>query len=88
MDTNLVLPLGPRGCKVIFDYFLDASLKDDEAFVTGSLKDSEQVQMEDVTLCESVQKGLESPAYGSGRYVPMVEKAHHFHCLLHQDLIN
>ncbi|CAI9298094.1 unnamed protein product [Lactuca saligna] len=89
MDTNLVLPLGPTRCKVIFDYFLDASLKDDEAFVTESLKDSEQVQMEDVTLCESVQRGLESPAYGSGRYAPMVEKAmHHFHCLLHQDLIN
>ena len=27
MDTNLVLPLGARKCKVIFDYFLDASLK-------------------------------------------------------------
>lgn len=27
MDTNLVLPLGPRKCQVIFDYFLDASLK-------------------------------------------------------------
>lgn len=27
MDTNLVLPLGPRKCKVIFDYFLDDSLK-------------------------------------------------------------
>nr|XP_043619551.1 choline monooxygenase, chloroplastic [Erigeron canadensis] len=88
MDTNLVLPLGPRRCKVIFDYFLDASLKDDEAFVSKSLQDSERVQMEDIMLCESVQKGLESPAYGSGRYAPMVEKAmHHFHCILHQDLI-
>lgn len=27
MDTNLVLPLGSRTCLVIFDYFLDASLK-------------------------------------------------------------
>ena len=27
MDTNLVLPLGPRTCKVVFDYFLEASLK-------------------------------------------------------------
>lgn len=27
MDTNLVLPLGSRKCQVIFDYFLDASLK-------------------------------------------------------------
>ncbi|KAJ9548473.1 hypothetical protein OSB04_021016 [Centaurea solstitialis] len=77
-----------RRCKVIFDYFLDASLKDDEAFVAKSLQDSEQVQMEDIMLCESVQRGLESPAYDSGRYAPMVEKAmHHFHSLLHQHLI-
>lgn len=27
MDTNLVLPLGPRKCIVVFDYFLEASLK-------------------------------------------------------------
>lgn len=27
MDTNLVIPLGPRKCQVIFDYFLEASVK-------------------------------------------------------------
>ena len=43
-------------------------------------------QMEDVVLCENVQRGLESPAYDKGRYA-LVEKAmHHFHCLLHQNL--
>ncbi|XP_042496342.1 choline monooxygenase, chloroplastic [Macadamia integrifolia] len=89
MDTNLVLPLGHRKCRVIFDYFLDASLKDDKAFVDRSLEESERVQMEDITLCEGVQMGLESPAYCSGRYAPTVEKAmHHFHCLLHESLIN
>ncbi|XP_076947700.1 choline monooxygenase, chloroplastic-like [Bidens hawaiensis] len=88
MDTNLVIPLGPRRSIVIFDYFLDASLKDDETFVAKSLEESEKVQMEDIMLCESVQRGLESPAYDSGRYAPMVEKAmHHFHCLLHQNLM-
>ncbi|KAM0026104.1 putative choline monooxygenase [Helianthus debilis subsp. tardiflorus] len=88
MDTNLVLPLGPRRCKVVFDYFLDASLKDDEAFVAKGLEDNEKLQMEDFVLCEAVQRGLESPAYSRGRYVPMVEEAmHHFHCLLHQNLI-
>ncbi|KAG2241674.1 hypothetical protein Bca52824_090247 [Brassica carinata] len=86
MDTNLVIPLGPRKCKVVFDYFLDPSLKDDEAFIRRSLEESERVQMEDVVLCESVQRGLESPAYDKGRYA-LVEKAmHHFHCLLHQNL--
>lgn len=88
MDTNLVIPLGPRKCKVVFDYFLDASLKDDKAFIENSLKDSEQVQMEDIVLCENVQRGLESPAYRCGRYTANVEEAmHHFHCLLHDSLM-
>ncbi|XP_077222239.1 choline monooxygenase, putative (CMO-like) isoform X2 [Tasmannia lanceolata] len=66
MDTNLVLPLGSSKCQVIFDYFLDSSLKDDKAFIERSLVESERVQMEDTVLCEGVQKGLESPAYISG----------------------
>ncbi|ESQ54249.1 hypothetical protein EUTSA_v10025251mg [Eutrema salsugineum] len=86
MDTNLVIPLGPRKCKVVFDYFLDPSLKDDEAFIERSLEESERVQMEDVALCESVQRGLESPAYDKGRYALVEKPMHHFHCLLHQNL--
>ncbi|KAM7459802.1 hypothetical protein LguiA_036213 [Lonicera macranthoides] len=63
--------------------------QDDQAFIENSLKDSEKVQMEDIKLCEAVQRGLESPAYCSGRYAPSVEKAmHHFHCLLYENLIN
>ena len=45
------------------------------------------VQIEDVVLCEGVQKGLESPSYNVGRYAPTVEQAmHHFHCLLYENL--
>uniref|UniRef100_A0A7C9CTR8 Choline monooxygenase, chloroplastic n=1 Tax=Opuntia streptacantha TaxID=393608 RepID=A0A7C9CTR8_OPUST len=87
MDTNLVLPLGPRKCQVVFDYFLDPSFKADTDFIERSLKDSEQVQVEDIILCEGVQRGIESPAYLHGRYAPTVEKAmHHFHCLLYRSL--
>ncbi|VVA22231.1 PREDICTED: choline monooxygenase [Prunus dulcis] len=87
MDTNLVLPLGPRKCQVIFDYFIEPSLMDNKDFIERSLKDSERVQVEDVVLCEGVQRGLESPAYDIGRYAPTVENAmHHFHCLLHKSL--
>ncbi|GAV59711.1 Rieske domain-containing protein/Ring_hydroxyl_A domain-containing protein [Cephalotus follicularis] len=89
MDTNLVIPLGPRKCRVVFDYFLEGSLKDDQAFVERCLEDSERVQVEDIELCEGVQRGLESPAYDRGRYAPTIEKAmHHFHCLLHNNLLN
>nr|DAD45855.1 TPA_asm: hypothetical protein HUJ06_004085 [Nelumbo nucifera] len=72
MDTNLVLPLGYRKCQVIFDYFLESSLKDDEAFIERSLEESERVQMEDIALCEGVQKGLESPAYYRGRKIEVL----------------
>ncbi|EEF44142.1 choline monooxygenase, chloroplastic [Ricinus communis] len=87
MDTNLVLPLGPSKCQVIFDYFVEADYKNDKTFIDRSLIDSERVQMEDIMLCEGVQRGLESPAYCRGRYAPTVEKAmHHFHQLLHGKL--
>ncbi|KAI4962731.1 hypothetical protein ZWY2020_025861 [Hordeum vulgare] len=76
MDTNLAVPLDATRCKV-----------DDQDFINRSLKDSEQVQIEDIALCEGVQRGLASPAYGVGRYAPSVEMAmHHFHCLLHTNL--
>ncbi|ONK69555.1 uncharacterized protein A4U43_C05F24200, partial [Asparagus officinalis] len=87
MDTNLVFPLSATKCRVIFDYFLDSSLLDEKVFIGRSLEESERVQIEDIALCEGVQRGLESPAYVFGRYAPSVEKAmHHFHCLLHANL--
>lgn len=87
MDTNLVLPLGPNKCQVVFDYYLEPSLQGDRDFIEKSLQDSEKVQIEDIVLSEGVQKGLQSPAYSVGRYAPKVEQAmHHFHCLLYENL--
>ncbi|XP_057545440.1 choline monooxygenase, chloroplastic-like isoform X3 [Amaranthus tricolor] len=64
------------------------STEDDKAFIQRSLNDSEAVQIEDIMLCEGVQRGLESPAYETGRYAPTFEKPmHQFHCLLHSSLI-
>ncbi|XP_049932963.1 choline monooxygenase, chloroplastic isoform X5 [Nymphaea colorata] len=86
MDTNLVVPTGPSKCQVIFDYFLESGSKEGETFIRRSLEESERVQMEDITLCEGVQKGLESQACFRGRYAPTREKAmHHFHCFLHEN---
>ena len=41
-------------------------------FVKESLISSDQVQQEDNDICESVQRGLESSAYDTGRYAPNV----------------
>ena len=87
MDTNLVLPVGPNKCRVIFDfYFADVSLERNE-YNTASVATSDKVQEEDVAICESVQKGLASRAYGAGRLSVKREAGEHlFHRLLARDL--
>lgn len=88
LDTNIVLPLGPSACEVVFDYWLEPAAAADPAFVEGCLAASERVQREDEAICESVQRGMRSPSYGRGLYAPRVEGAmHHFHRLLAADLL-
>jgi choline monooxygenase len=48
---------------------------------------SERIQDEDHSICESVQKGLASRAYGAGRLSVRREAGEQlFHRLLHADL--
>jgi hypothetical protein len=57
-------------------------------FVRGSLRDSHRVQVEDVSLCEAVQAGLQEPCYGVGRYAPGPEAPmYHYHSLLYRHLL-
>jgi choline monooxygenase len=71
LDINLVLPLGTDRCLVIFDFFFASDC--DEKFIENSLASSHQVQLEDVDICESVQRGLRSRGYDKGRYAPRIE---------------
>jgi choline monooxygenase len=84
MDTNLVLPLGREKCLVVFDFFFaDTSPEYNEESVAVS----DRVQAEDVDICESVQRGLHSRAYGAGRLSVRRETGEHlFHRLLAHDL--
>ncbi len=87
MDTNLVLPLTPDKCLVQFDfYFADVS-EARRQFNVESVEVSDRVQAEDVDICESVQRGLRSRAYGAGRLSVRREAGEHlFHRLLAKDL--
>jgi choline monooxygenase len=87
MDTNLVVPLAVDRTAVVFDfYFADASHAR-RADNLASIAASEQIQDEDVAICTSVQRGLQSRAYGTGRLSPRREAGEHlFHRLLHRDL--
>jgi choline monooxygenase len=66
MDTNLVLPLAPDRCRVIFDFYFAAGTS--EQFVKDSVAVADQVQAEDVLICEQVQRGLGSRSYSTGRF--------------------
>jgi choline monooxygenase len=81
MDTNLVLPLGPERCRVIFDFFFapDTSAE----FIAQSIAVAEQIQHEDIGICADVQRGLASRAYETGRFSVRREAGgYHFHQLL------
>jgi choline monooxygenase len=81
MDTNLVLPLGPERCRVIFDFYFSAEA--DAEFRRRSIEVAEQVQQEDIAICEDVQRGLRSRAFSTGRFSVRREAGgYQFHQLL------
>lgn len=87
MDTNLVIPVDVDHCRVIFDFYFgdvsDASL----AYNRQSVAVGARVQDEDLGICEAVQRGLKSRAYGAGRLSARREGGEHlFHRLLAADL--
>lgn len=87
MDTNLVLPLGTDKCLVIFDFYFSDVSAERQPYNDESIAVSDRVQAEDVDICESVQRGLHSRAYGAGRLSVRRETGEHlFHCLLAADL--
>jgi choline monooxygenase len=87
LDTNLVIPLGVDRMKVIFEfYFADVSAETAERN-RQSMAVSEKIQDEDHAICESVQRGLASRAYGAGRLSVRREAGENlFHKLLARDL--
>ena len=87
MDTNLVLPIDTDHCQVIFDFYFADISESARARNTESVAVGNRVQDEDEGICESVQRGLKSRAYGAGRLSVRRETGEHlFHRLLAKDL--
>ena len=84
LQTNLVQPLGPERCRVVFQYFYDDLPADQaERMVTEDVTFADAVQAEDIDICEHVQRGLASRAYHKGRFsVECEEAVYHFQQLL------
>jgi choline monooxygenase len=80
-STNLILPLGPERTMTLFDWYF----KDPEAAKTQideTVAFSDEIQLEDIDICQAVQRGLRSSTYDRGRFSPQRENGvHHFHCM-------
>jgi choline monooxygenase len=83
VSTNLIVPLSQDKTLTIFEWFFhDAASKVHER-MKKAIAFSDEVQQEDIGLCESVQRGLQSALYDRGRYsVKRENGVHHFHMLL------
>jgi len=87
MDTNLVIPLDVDHCRVIFDFYFSDITESRRAYNAQSIAVGNRVQDEDRGICEDVQRGLKSRAYGAGRLSLRREAGEQlFHRLLAADL--
>ena len=87
MDTNLVIPLDVDHCRVIFEFYFNDVSDACRAYNTQSIAVGDRVQSEDLGICEDVQRGLKSRAYGAGRLSVRREAGEQlFHRLLAADL--
>jgi phenylpropionate dioxygenase-like ring-hydroxylating dioxygenase large terminal subunit len=87
LDTNWVVPLAVDRCEIVFDYwFSETEGEDARRFIEASLEASDDVQQEDVAICESVQRGVSSRSYDTGRYARTETGMYQFHRLLAKEL--
>ena len=87
-SINIIIPVGHDKTLTIFEWYFEApgtgagweSMQQIIAF-------SDEIQQEDIELCEWVQRGLQSKAYDSGRFSVLRENGvHHFQTLVHEFL--
>ena len=86
LQTNVVKPTSPNSCVVDFDYYFDEV---SHKVIKNDIEFSNEVQLEDIKICEEVQKRLESKVYNQGRISPQSEKGlYHFQSVLKEKLKN
>lgn len=81
VSLNIVLPLDAERCVAIFEwYFAEEQLR--SGIPAETVGFSDEIQVEDGRICETVQRNLRSCSYTRGRYSVKQETAlFHFHSL-------
>ena len=87
-SINIIIPVGHDKTLTVFEWYFETpgtgagweSMQQIIAF-------SDEIQQEDIELCEWVQRGLQSKAYDRGRFSVLRENGvHHFQSLVHEFL--
>ena len=83
LSTNLILPLSHEKTLTVFEWFArDGGSNEAKSRIDGTVEFSDEIQQEDIEICEAVQRGLKSVSYDRGRYsVKRENGVHHFHSL-------
>jgi choline monooxygenase len=82
LSTNIVKPLSHNRILLKFDWWFKDDM--DQASIDSMIEFADQVQYEDIAICNDVQRNLQSRAYDSGRFSGRYENGvHHFHSLVH-----
>ena len=87
LQVNAVIPVSPTKCQVLFAYFYDDVFEKQKAgILNDDLQYSDNIQQEDIDICEAVQRGLQSKAYDKGRFSVKRELGvYHFQSLIKQE---
>ncbi|MBL8188373.1 MAG: aromatic ring-hydroxylating dioxygenase subunit alpha [Acidobacteria bacterium] len=83
LSTNLIVPVGHDKTLTIFEwYFHDVESAVAKERIKTTVDLSDEIQQEDIWICEQVQRRLKSVAYDRGRYsVKRENGVHQFHSL-------
>jgi choline monooxygenase len=86
MSSNMILPLGPDRTLTTFEWFFaEPGSGEGWESMQQTIAFSDEIQQEDIEICEQVQRGLRSRAYDTGRFSAKRENGvYHFQQLVRE----
>jgi len=84
VSTNVIIPLGVDRTLTIFEWFFaEPGTGSGWESMQQTIEFSDEIQQEDIALCQQVQRGLRSRSYDRGRFSAKRENGvHHFQSLV------
>ena len=87
LQTNIIEPITTSSCNVFFDYYFEN--EEDLNSIQQDISFSEEVQIEDINICERIQIGLESDGFDNGVFSKKYETGvSHFQSYIEKKINN